>query len=244
MKASVIVTAWNEPPNKFIKCLDGIHLSKEFVKEIVVLINKYEEYPKITKELLDLISTNSFITRWASFSQNIGIARVWNIGVHMCEGNVCIILNGDCILGEGAIKKLIEPLANEHIGIVGIGGVKDGQKVNKQGLCENVHGTCIAFRKEIYEKVGGVDNEFSPLCDEVELCARIWKNGYGAYIVEGIDYTHKCNISERPQQDILYFGRQVNRTELDKKNNEYKLSLPWLGRVSYKEKNKLQKIIS
>ncbi|MBI2027356.1 MAG: glycosyltransferase [Deltaproteobacteria bacterium] len=241
MKTSVMVTAWNESILLLEKCLAGIEKNKELVGEVVFVINSYEADLSHTKNLVEFINNRKDVTRFVVVSQNIGIARAWNIGAQLCEGELLMILNGDFILGSGAVSKLLKPFENETIGIVGIGGVRDGRKTDEEGLCDNVHGSGIVIRRSVFIKLGGSDEAFSPICDEVELCSRLWKQGYGSYIAPAVPHFHSPGISRRIHEDILYMGRKIDRAQMEKNNSEYKLSLPWLGRLSYKIKNPISK---
>jgi GT2 family glycosyltransferase len=98
-----------------------------------------------------------------------------------------------------------------------------------------VHGFCFAVRKQVAGDAGGFDNEFTPLADEIEFCARAREKGWGIYVADRVDYEHEYSISEKTTQDIQFFGRVERREEIDRRNNARKLALPWLGRLSYKE---------
>lgn len=234
MKTSIIITAWGEPASGMDKVLKGIALSSAIVHETVLVINNYDNDPKKTKEMTEFASRSPHLTRWAVLSQNIGVVRAWNVGVNMCEGDIVIVLNGDCVLGPDAVRKLVEPFSNPFIGVVGVGGLKEGKKTSSAGLCESIHGYCFAVRRQAYNETGGFDNAFSPLADETEFCARAWEKGWGVYIAEGVDCKHEYNISEKPHEDIVYFGRKLERSELDKQNNDYREGLPWFGKRFYK----------
>ncbi len=236
MKASVIITAWGESTTELTAAARGVKLSEDSVLETVLVINNYDKDPRITKEIVDFASGNPDITRWVVCSHNIGVARAWNIGVNLCEGDIYIVLNGDCVLGAGAVEKLLVPFSNKLVGVVGVGGMRSGKKVNTNGLCENVHGFCFALRRATYHDTGGFDNYFSPLADEIEFCARVWDKGWGVFIAEDVNFTHEYRISTKLDEDIIYLGRKLDRRKIDSRNSEYKLKLPWLGKISYKKR--------
>lgn len=235
MKASVIITAWGETPSELDRAIKGIELSADSVHETVLVINNYDADPARTRKIEEFARSNPEITRWALLSHNIGVARAWNLGAQMCEGEALIILNGDCVLGQGAVCALIEPFSNKFIGVVGVGGWREGVKTTAKGLTEGVFGYCFAVRRRAYEDAGGFDNNFSPLADEAEFCARVWDRGWGVYIAEGVDCKHEYNISEKPHEDIIYFGNKLDRRELDRKNFEYRQSLPWFTKIFHKK---------
>ena len=124
---------------------------------------------------------------------------------------------------------------------MGVEGCRDGQKTKQPGLCDNVNGSGMAIRRDIFIKLGGANEFFSPICDEIELCARFWREGIGSYIVEGVDFHHEPGISSRIHEDIISMGKKVDRAEMERRNTEYKLNIAWLGRKSYKIHNPVQK---
>ncbi len=222
---SIILTAWGENPAAFKENLESICRQMKSTDELIVVLNFYDNDPSITNALQVIIENEERVSRWIRVSQNSGVARAWNIGVNLSEGDSCLIVNGDCLLGENALGLFKQALANENIGVVGVGGVRDGKKkVDSPGLAEAVYGHCFLVRALVFKEVGLFDNEFSPLADELEFCHRVTSAGWGVQIISNVRWEHECTISNQVGRDIIYFGRVINRRVLDENNNKRKLS--------------------
>ncbi len=234
-KISIIITAWDEKISLFSKAIKSIGAQCQNDHEIIVVINRYEESPEKTEALLKAVKSEPHVTRWCLVSQNAGVARAWNVGVHLSEGSLFLIMNGDCIVGKGALSALLQPFSDSKTGIVGVGGIRNGKKTNSPGPCDAVYGFLFAVRKKVYDDIGPFDNHFSPLADEEEYCRHATENGWSVVIAEGAEYSHEYRISNQVNCNIVYMGRTVERAWLDKRNNERKRGLPWMhGEISFK----------
>ncbi|MEO5333856.1 MAG: glycosyltransferase [Magnetococcus sp. YQC-5] len=235
---SFIVTAWGEKTSLLRKALNSVGEQLGEDGELLVILNQFEEDPQHTIKLLEVIESIPSVTRWCRISQNSGVVRAWNVGYHLAEGSIVFVMNGDCILQKGAVAAMLETFANPKVGIVGVGGIRDGIKVVTSGPCQAVYGFCFGVRRQTHEQIGGFDVAFSPLADEVEYCARANKAGWEVHIAHGAGFDHTCTISEQTDRDILYFGRLVDRNLLDKANMDYKIGLPWMeGKGTFKKQS-------
>ncbi|MBF0426522.1 MAG: glycosyltransferase [Magnetococcales bacterium] len=233
---SFIVTGWGEKPSVLRKALSSVAEQLGDEGELIVILNQFEDDPQQTEKLLAVVQEVSGVTRWVRVSQNSGVARAWNIGYQLAEGGIFFIMNGDCILKKGAVAALLQGFADPRVGVVGVGGIRDGRKVDTPGPCQGVHGFLFGVRRETHRQIGEFDATFSPLADEVEYCARARRGGWEVCIADGAGYEHTCTISEQTDRDIRYFGRLCKRRELDQANLAHKIALPWMeGKASFKE---------
>ncbi|MBF0177589.1 MAG: glycosyltransferase [Magnetococcales bacterium] len=232
---SFIVTGWGEKPSLLRKALNSVADQLGTEGELIVVINQYEDDPGHTEKLVTVVENTVGVTRWCRISQNSGVARAWNVGYQLSEGDLFFIMNGDCVLKKGAVTALLKGFASPKVGIVGVGGIRDGRKVDTPGPCQGVHGFLFGVRRKTHQKIGEFDIVFSPLADEVEYCVRASKAGWEIYIADGVGFNHTCTISEQTDRDIRHFGRLLDRAILDRANLAYKISLPWMeGRASLK----------
>ncbi|MBF0154026.1 MAG: glycosyltransferase [Magnetococcales bacterium] len=233
---SFIVTGWGEKPALFRRALNSVVEQLGGEGELIVVLNQLEEDPRHTEKLLAVLEDMAGVTRWCRVSQNSGVARAWNVGYQLAEGAIFFIMNGDCLLKKGAVAALLKSFDQPKVGIVGVGGIRDGRKVDTPGPCQGVHGFLFGVRREAHRQIGEFDTAFSPLADEVEYCARAHKKGWEVHIADGAGFEHTCTISEQTDRDIRHFGRLLDRKTLDQANRDYKIALPWMeGKASFKK---------
>jgi GT2 family glycosyltransferase len=124
-----------------------------------------------------------------TWSRNNGIVAAYDQLVRQAEGEVVLFLDDDVLVPFGlfrVIRQLIE--------IPGIGalswrstGSNPGQsKRPRPGLLQlatQLAGYCMAFRREVYNEVGGVDTRFRQYCGDSDLALRMTLAGYPSYRV-------------------------------------------------------------
>ncbi|MBF0194742.1 MAG: glycosyltransferase [Magnetococcales bacterium] len=227
-KISIIITAWDEKVSMFKKAIRALGTESLPEYEIIAVINRYEDNPEKTQALLEVAKTEPAVSRWCEISQNAGVVRAWNIGVQLAEGDIYLIVNGDCIVKKGCLAAMFKPFSSPKTGIVGVGSVRNKKRSDEPGPCDDVYGFLFALRREVYETAGPFDNGFSPLADEREYCLRAGTKGWIIEVADGAKYFHEYTISEQVDRDIRHMGRHINRKWLDKHNNDRKKDIPWM----------------
>jgi len=133
---------------------------------------------------------------------NKRFAGACNSGVAVAKGDIIILLNSDVEPTENFLEPLLKPFTNPKVFAVGcaeINPFEDKTKVNgraggayKRGLIvhwrsENqkktstlwVSGGSGAFRKTVWNQIGGMDTLFTPAYEEDrDICYRAMKRGY------------------------------------------------------------------
>lgn len=106
------------------------------------------------------------------------------------EDMVSIFKRGD--VGIVGAKLIYPDNTVQHAGVViGIGGIaghvnlnidkKDPGYFSRANVINNfsaVTGACLMIKKEIYEKVGGLDEKFAVAFNDIDLCLKVRKEGY------------------------------------------------------------------
>lgn len=117
MELSIIVTNYGNP--ELLKlCLDSI---KKYVKNIAYeLIVSDSESRDDTKMMMREDFPD---IRYVPFEKNVGFSATVNAGYKESKGKYILILNGDIIVKENSIEKLLEYIKNEK-GKVGLAGPK------------------------------------------------------------------------------------------------------------------------
>ncbi|MGB9911231.1 MAG: glycosyltransferase family 2 protein [Microgenomates group bacterium] len=127
--------------------------------------------------------------------KNLGFVYSVNRGVKEARGEIVILLNNDVIPEKDFLKPLEEDFADSKVFAVSLGepqwswvrGIwqkgfiehQPGGKTQKPHISFWASGGSGAFRKDIWEKLGGMDNLYHPFYwEDVDLSYRAWKRGY------------------------------------------------------------------
>jgi GT2 family glycosyltransferase len=134
-------------------------------------------------------------------SKNLGFAPTVNRGVDASIGEIIILLNTDVYPEEGFLEPLLKHFSDAEIFAVGcldrsvengrvvlrgrgLGEWKKGFLVHRRGEVDKqntlwVSGGSGAFRKTIWEKLGGFNNLYAPFYwEDIDLSYRALKSGY------------------------------------------------------------------
>lgn len=197
---AVIMLGYKEPGNLYNR-IDELKKQTHPPKEIILLIN---QYPNEVSSTLEFFAKNEpSITFWGRFSQNIGIAYAWNLGMKIAQSEVCVVLNDDCEIGEHTMEDLVKPFSiNPKTGVT---GVIWGN--NPSDAAQTPQGFLIAYRKEALEQCGYYDEKASPLACERELSLRLISHGWKVDIVNAY-WKHIHDISNHPETPINYLGKE------------------------------------
>lgn len=133
--------------------------------------------------------------------QNSGFAGSVNMGVAVAKGDIVILLNTDVEPDRGFLAPLMKHFANPNIFAVGCleknpepsGTVLRGRAIARWNRGFYIHakgevdktttawvsGGSGAFRKELWDKLGGLDTLFNPFYwEDIDLSYRALKAGY------------------------------------------------------------------
>ncbi|WP_439506872.1 glycosyltransferase family 2 protein [Sediminibacterium sp.] len=197
--------------------------------EIVVVINGRND-----TELIKFISENKSVTRYAILTENVGVARAWNIGAQMATGQFLCFCNDDVEFEKNSFDKLLNILINDEMaGQVGPEGgmwegITSGKRVGLSHIeeADEISGFFFILTKAIFIKSGGFDIEYTPAgCEEIDMSFKIRQLGYKCLVVPntGIKHHGHHGISLK-NTNISYLGMNINTLDLDKRNKEYFLS--------------------
>jgi len=133
--------------------------------------------------------------------KNLGFSSSVNIGVKSASGEIVVLLNTDIYPETNFLESLIGHFKDEEIFAVGcldksienentilrgrgLGEWKKGFLVHKRGETDKentlwVSGGSGAFRKSIWDKLGGLNDLYSPFYwEDIDLSYRALKSGY------------------------------------------------------------------
>jgi GT2 family glycosyltransferase len=128
-------------------------------------------------------------------SKNLGFSSACNSGAKAATGEIVILLNPDVVPEKNALKKILPDFKDEKVFAVSFnepdwswakiswkkGTIEHepGPKSKKAHVSAWASGGSAAFRKTIWEKLGGFDEIYKPFYwEDIDLSYRAWKRGY------------------------------------------------------------------
>ncbi len=166
--------------------------------------------------------------------KNYGFARGINYGLKLAyEQNTdyILLLNDDTLLSKDFLKKLVNESEKNCYYISGpliktanntiwsLGGTIDklrfsggligyGQKNNisdKNQLVDFISGTAMLVKREVFEKVGFMDEDYFLYYDDVDFCFRAKKMGYDSYIIPSSKIIHLETATIKKNSPAHYY---------------------------------------
>jgi len=164
--------------------------------------------------------------------RNVGFAVGCNQGASAAQdAEVVVFLNNDMRVEPGWLRELVSPLVREECQATTAQMLSwDGKRVNSAGGGMNFHGIGIqrgleelpgpdfewprktlfacggamAMRRDLFEEVGGFDDEFFAYYEDVDLGWRTWILGHEVWYVPGaICYHHHSSTSRRLPLEMI-----------------------------------------
>ncbi len=174
---------------------------------------------------------------------NRGFAGACNQGIKKATGEYFIFLNNDTIVTPNWIERLVQPLKDKKIGLVGPitnfmwnhqeidifyrsldtmlkkSSQVTGQNKGKTRVARDVAFFCVAARSDVIKEVGDLDERFGMgMFEDDDYCLRVQKAGYKIVVVEDVFVHHFGQIS------LFSLGRgkynellEENREKFEKK---------------------------
>ncbi|MEM2146405.1 MAG: glycosyltransferase family 2 protein [Candidatus Jordarchaeaceae archaeon] len=152
------------------------------------------------------------------FDKNYGFAKAYNKAIDIIKSKYVVLLNNDTVLDPKWLEELVKFIdSDEKIFAVGskilfydkpnviqnagskatrIGagielcfGEKDRSSIQEKfiGLC----GAAMLLKREIFKKIGGLDEDYFICFEDLDLCWRAWLNGYKTLLVPTSIVYHK-----------------------------------------------------
>lgn len=199
--------------------------------EIIVVCNGQD------KELIDFIASHPDIDKYCINSVNAGVARSWNMGAEMAEGEALCFANDDVEVGKGVVENLYENLfLDPQIGEVGPSGGhwnRDrGEYVHSRHpvAVDHISGYFFMLKQTAYYQVGGFDIAYSPAgFEEIDMSFALRKAGMRCVVCPNLDIKHYHHHGVSAQRtEIKYLHKSIDTVLLHERNREYFLN-KWYG---------------
>ncbi len=210
---SVIVPVFNQK-DVTQEFLTSIGESIPKAVEIIIIDNNSD---KMTREFLRSYSRSTSNVVLISNSENLGFPKAINQGMKISRGEYIVIANNDIILTENWLQKMIlHAERSPEIGIVGpvsnrVSGYQKLKAVDYENIeqmrefAENlskenegkyfefprVAFLCALIKREVIEKIGGLDEQFTPgNYEDDDYCLRAQLAGFKTVIALDVFIHH------------------------------------------------------
>lgn len=196
--------------------------------EVIVIFNN--------PTLADELKGHPRISRYAVMSENIGVARAWNVGISMAVTPYVLILNADLHLEAATIETIEQGLRHlDKAACVGPQGsfvnyrlARDFIYFDKGGFdqpiaVDAVSGFLFGVRRELFEP-GGLKFEeaFTPCYfEEWDLGLQIQKAGLKSWVVPATAYDHRWGGTIGGLRSISCLGRNETAQIILQRNRQY-----------------------
>jgi ADP-heptose:LPS heptosyltransferase/predicted SAM-dependent methyltransferase len=145
--------------------------------------------------------------------KNLGFAASVNKGMAAAKGDIILLLNDDITITAPFIDTLNEAFKDPDLGIAGAllvypngsiqhGGMAYNEKLGsflhiksfnrlQSRYCIAVTGAFFAIRRELYNKIGGLDERFFLACEDTKYCLDAWDAGYTVKFFKELTAIHE-----------------------------------------------------
>ena len=231
---SVIILNWNGM--NFTKpCIESVLKNTTVPFEIIVIDNgSKEEEIKTLEAMLKQGKIQEFINN----GKNVGFAHANNQGLRKAKGHYLFLLNNDTLVPKNWLKDCIDVLeSDKSFGVVGVnlpadendkkiyGGAYVGisgmvkhtisqhEKNMKNVAVDQVGGAAMLFDRKLFNKIGELDEGFSPIYfEETDFCARTRKAGYKVIFAPNISIIHFGSaLTKKQPSRWMYIVLKKNR---------------------------------
>jgi len=219
---SVMIPAWNEGVG-VLGTVESIMQSSYRNVEIVLVNDGSTDNSdqKIREYLEEYAKTpDRDIAIQYVYQQNTGKGGALNRAVSQARGEILLSIDADCVVDKDAIKEFVEVFKDPEV-YASVGNVKIGNKDNSVGIIQFLEflfsfyfkradamlgsiyiigGAAGAFRREIFEKLGGYSE--GNITEDIELSVRIQDLGLK------IEYASKALVYTEGASDIQSLKKQ------------------------------------
>jgi GT2 family glycosyltransferase len=175
------------------KCVDSIRQKTAYTKYEIIIIDNQTKDPNAISYLESLESQG---VRVLQYAHEFNFAGINNFAVAMARGEVIGLINDDIeVISEEWLTEMMSHVMRPKIGTVGAkllyrNGAGHSHKYfnrnnmgyfNRTAVVQNISANtaaCLLVRKEVYEEVEGLDEQFAVSFNDVDFCLRVSRAGY------------------------------------------------------------------
>ena len=234
---SIVIPTYNQL--QFTKeCIESLYAYTKIPFELIIIINNKNDG---TVELLNEFSKLNNNIKMILNNENMGFPISINQGIKESIGEYVLILNNDVVVTEYWLETLLD-IANNNksIGIVGpisneVSGLQKDKDANYKTIDE-MHGyaamvreknknrimkfprvafLCTLLKREVIDKIGGLDERFTPgNFEDDDFCLRAQLTGYKTVIAQDVFIHHYGSKSFKADGEKNYVERLNTNREI------------------------------
>jgi GT2 family glycosyltransferase len=213
------------PRSTIVEILDDIERNVKLGCEVIVVCNSQDT------ELIEFIKNHSRVDKYIINSVNPGVARSWNMGAELSEGEYLCFANDDVRIGKGSIELLADVLDTEgDVAQVGPQGdlYTNGRADRFVGTktpeySDVISGFLFLVRQLAYFQAGGFDIAYTPAgWEEIDFSFTLRKLGWKLKVIPFLDIIHNeyHGVSSH-RTEIKYFKTSIDTHDLHLRNTTY-----------------------
>ncbi len=229
-KASIILLSYNQ--KKYTQeCIESIYKNTNANFELIIIDNNSTDG---TKKYLEELKTQKENVKIIFNSENKGFPQGINQGILNAKGDYILVANNDIVVTKNWLNRMIEIAeSDEKIGIVGpisnfVSGIQVDKNAKYNSISEmhnyakkvanqnngkveefpRVAFLCTLIKKEVINKIGGLDERFSPgNFEDDDFCLRAQLAGYKTVIAKDVFIHHYGSVSFKQNGSEKYAER-------------------------------------
>ena len=213
VEASIVIPVYNQL-EATQTAVNSIYENTKINFELIIIDNNSSEEIKNYLMKLEAEQTN---VKVIYNSENLGFPKAVNQGIEISEGRYVVIANNDIIVNTNWLNRFIEIAQSEKaVGIVsGISNSVSGMQIDINAFYQSVEEMklyadrisrenqnqvlefsrvaflCTLIKREVIEKIGGLDERFSPgNYEDDDYCLRTQIAGYKTIIAKDVFIHH------------------------------------------------------
>ncbi|MBN1277851.1 MAG: glycosyltransferase family 2 protein [Deltaproteobacteria bacterium] len=240
---SVIIVNYNTA-EFLVGCLNSIHTQSNCTFEVIVVDNASPD------NSCDIVSNGFPSVKLITNDTNAGFSRANNSALRLCSGRYIYFLNPDTELNHGVFSSMVDFMeAHKEIGLAGTGIINPdgsfqpsvelhypGQRHAKRELkglkgdIAWVLGASMIARREVLMDLGGFDEGFFLYGEDLDLCIRVRKRGWGLGFIPDAVIVHWGGQSERNNLPVEVWGKKLDSEMLFYKKHYSKATVAAIKR--------------
>ncbi len=233
--ASIIVLSYNQVEYT-LNFIDSVYKHTRTPYEVILIDNNSDTK---TKELLKQKLGNEERIKLIFNDKNVGFPIGINQALQVAKGSYKVIANNDILVTDGWLERMIRVAeSDEAIGIVGpISNSVSGVQLDKNAKYDSIEAMyeyakknkdrsrgryeefprvaflCTLIKKEVVDKIGGLDERFTPgNFEDDDFCLRVQLAGYKTIIAQDVFIHHFGSVSFKANGNEEYLKRlEINK---------------------------------
>jgi GT2 family glycosyltransferase len=190
--------------------------------------------------------------------ENLGFAGGCDYAAERSAGDILVFVNSDAVVLPGAVTVLVRALADSHIALVGATARLADQPELLNTIGNPVHflmfswvgdlgkpalpthaeprevasvsGVTFAVRREVWEQLGGFDENYFAYGEDVDLSLRAWQAGLRVVVEPAAEVWHHYEYARTPaKQYLLERNRLINLLTLPERRTRRLVAAPALA---------------